>query len=401
MRLLFVERPLFAPALWKSGKRVPSFSRRLRRIEGFPNVRALTPVKPLPNPLPGGRTCNEFSMRSQIARAAKTVGLRDPLLWLNPFDFGFLQGHLRERGVVYDITDDWELAASSAQEKARIAALDRELCRSADLTIVCSRALYDSRLPVAKRLLLLPNGVDASHYANLDELDRRVRGHFDENGAFCSEEERASTPTPTKTPKDVDVTAWPRPVFGYTGSLHPERIDVDLVKALARAFPGGSVVLVGPNHFEGDSLARELKGLPNVFVPGAVAYASIPRVMAGFDVCIVPHQRSEFVESLNPIKLWEFLAAGKPIVSVDVAGFRDFPALVRLAEDAPTFVSACRNALQEVNACQGDSSSALCLALARQNEARGHSWTTRTDDLLRELGETGLIETQTETEVRP
>ncbi len=68
-------------------------------------------------------------------------------------------------------------------------------------------------------------------------------------------------------------------------------------------------MLVGPNHFKGDSLTRELEGFPNVMAPGAVAYKSIPDVMAGFDVCIVPHQRSSFVESLNPIKLWEFLAA--------------------------------------------------------------------------------------------
>ena len=398
MRLLFVERPLFAPDTWKTVKRVPTFSRRLRRIEGFPNLRAFTPVKPLPNPLPGGRTLNELSMRSQIARAAKLAGLRDPLLWLNPFDFGFLRGHLKERGVVYDITDDWELAAPDDGERARIKALDRQMCQSADLTVVCSRALYKSRQAVAKRLLLLPNGVDAAHYANLDALDRRARGHFDEAGAFCSDEEPARAPKPAQ--KGIDITAWPRPVLGYTGSLHPERIDVELVKALARAFPTGSVVLVGPNHFEGDSLARELKGLNNVFVPGAVAYASIPGVMAGFDVCIVPHQRSEFVESLNPIKLWEFLAAGKPIVSADVAGFRDFPALVRLAADAPSFVRACRDALQEVNACAGKSSSVSCGAKARQDEAREHSWTARTGDLLRELAQANLIEAQAEVEAQ-
>ena len=51
----------------------------------------------------------------------------------------------------------------------------------------------------------------------------------------------------------------------------------------------------------------------------------------GLDVCIVPHKCSEFVESLNPIKLWEYLAAGKPVVSTNVAGFRDYPGLCRIA----------------------------------------------------------------------
>ncbi|BCM90902.1 putative teichuronic acid biosynthesis glycosyltransferase TuaH [Abditibacteriota bacterium] len=389
MRLLFVESPLFTLDSWKSRKRVPTFSRRLRRIEGFPNVRAFTPVKPVPNPLPGGRAFNEKTMLSQIVRASKLAGLRDPLLWLNPFDFGFVRGHLNERGMVYDITDDWELAEPEGAGRERIKTLDREMCRQADLTIVCSRALFDSREGIAQRLLLLPNGVEAAHYANLEARDRRAQGHFDAKGVFCSNDGiPAEQPPPTG---GKNHALWPRPVFGYTGSLHPERIDLGLVKALARAFPRGSVLLVGPDHFVGDSLRRELEGYPNVFAPGEVAYKSIPDIMAGFDVCIVPHQRSDFVESLNPIKLWEFLAAGKPIVSADVAGFRDFPHLVRLASDEAGFVEACREALQEVNACLGVVSSPPCLCESRQREAVGNSWRSRSDELLRALEEANLM----------
>ncbi len=389
MRLLFIESPLFTLDSWKSRKRVPTFSRRLRRIEGFPNIRAFTPVKPVPNPLPGGRAFNEKNMLSQIVRASKLAGLRDPLLWLNPFDFGFVRGHLNERGLIYDITDDWELAEPEGAGRERIKTLDREMCRLADLTIVCSRALFDSREAIARQLLLLPNGVDAAHYAHLEARDRRPRGHFDAQGALCLQDDIPSSSPPAKA--GLDHAKWPRPVFGYTGSLHPERIDLGFVKALARAFPRGSVLLVGPDHFAPGALAHELEGYPNVFAPGAVAYKDIPDIMAGFDVCIVPHQRSDFVESLNPIKLWEFLAAGKPIVSADVAGFRDFPHLVRLASDEAGFVVACREALQEVNACVGVASSSPCLCAARQSEAVGHSWSGRTDELLRALEAANLI----------
>ena len=100
-------------------------------------------------------------------------------------------------------------------------------------------------------------------------------------------------------------------------------------------------------------------------------------MMARFDVCIVPHQRTEFMESLNPIKLWEYLAAGKPIVSTDVAGFRDYPQWVRLANDAPAFVAACRAALGEIGTDEGEK-----LKRQRRAEAAAHSWTARTAQLL-------------------
>ena len=77
---------------------------------------------------------------------------------------------MNERAVVYDITDDWTVAASfSDSERALIVQQDRELCRRADLTIVCSQSLYDSRRDVARRILLLPNGVDAAHYLQSDD----------------------------------------------------------------------------------------------------------------------------------------------------------------------------------------------------------------------------------------
>ena len=102
---------------------------------------------------------------------------------------------------------------------------------------------------------------------------------------------------------------------------------------------------------------------------GPVSYERIPDYMRAFDVCITPHKVTAFTESLNPIKLWEYLAAGKPIVSAPVAGFRDFPDLVYLARDCDGFVTAIEQALQEP----------LCKSAARRAEARRHSWEGRFD----------------------
>jgi len=151
-------------------------------------------------------------------------------------------------------------------------------------------------------------------------------------------------------------------------------VDVPLVESLARRFPQGTVALVGPNMLP-DADRRLLQSCANVVLFGPVPYARVPDIMRAFDVCITPHRVSAFTESLNPIKLWEYLAAGKPIVATDVAGFRDYPQFVRIAEGADGFARAVEDALQEAPA----------LGEARRAEARRHSWEARLDHVLRVL----------------
>jgi len=356
-RILFVGRPQLLPLHLKAGTLGRLLRRPAWRVPGLPNITATYVPKPLFNPLPGGRRLNEAAARAHIAKIARRAHLREPLLWLNPNDAGHLIGHLGERGVVYDITDDWELAEPNEAARALVAERDRELCRRADLTVVCSQALYDSRLDFARRLLLLPNGVDAKHY------------------------QEASAPP--------DERRWPGPAFGYTGTLHPERVDLDLIVALARAHPQGSVVLVGPNAWQDGTLERTAREVPNIHLVGPVPYSQVPAQMARFDVCIVPHRQSAFVDSLNPIKLWEYLACGKPIVASNVAGFRDYPQFCRIASTPQEFLSAANEALEEARGGRD-----APVARARRAEAARHSWESRLDSLLAALSAAGLADSE-------
>ncbi len=156
---------------------------------------------------------------------------------------------------------------------------------------------------------------------------------------------------------------------------------------LARAFPHGRVVLAGPLNWSGDSLQKALDSTPNLSAPGSIPYQELPKLMANFDVCIVPHLQSEFTESLNPIKLWEYLACGKPIVSTNVAGFRSYANLCRIAPDHETFLAACKDAVQEAERGNDD------LKNARRHEAAQHSWKSRLDALLPEMLASDLIKT--------
>jgi len=308
---------------------------------GLPNLTITHPAKMFPNTLKAGRSLNEALMRFHIQKTARRLGLNAPLLWLNPHSAVHLAGQMGESAVVYDITDDWISPTQDASLAALIQAQDAALCARADAVIVCSEKLYEMKQGMARRLFLIPNGVDAGHYASV--LD-------------------STLPLPT------EAAQWPRPVFGYTGTLHPDRVDIPLVVALARGLSAGSVALVGPDHLRPEDHAA-LGALPNVFLAGPKPYAQLPEYMRAFDVCITPHRVTPFTESLNPIKLWEYLAAGKPIVSTNVAGFRDYPQFVEVAADAAAFITLSEAALTENSA----------VGRARRAEASRHSWEARLD----------------------
>jgi len=342
-KILFVGLPINVTNDIRRG-RLPNLNQTDSAVPGLPSITLTRPLKLLPDTLGWGRRLNETLFRRHVRAAARRLGMQSPILWLNPHSAVHMAGQMGESQVIYDITDDWAtLTQSPALTKLTIAQ-DAALCRRADAVLVCSERLYEMKQSLTERLYLIPNGVDADHYKSV----------LDGTG-------------PLPSPAD----GWAKPVLGYTGTIHPDRVDVPLVEALAKRFPAGTIALVGPNMLAGEDRQR-LAACGNVVLTGPVPYAEVPEIMRAFDVCITPHRVTPFTESLNPIKLWEYLAAGKPIVATPVAGFRDYPQLVHLASDANGFELAVESALTEDPAA-GE---------ARRSEARRHSWNSRLDQIV-------------------
>jgi GT2 family glycosyltransferase/glycosyltransferase involved in cell wall biosynthesis len=343
LKILFVQPALDLSNALRTGRFSRLFQRRERAVGADGRIVCVRALKLLPNSWTWSRKVNEWMQRRQVQSAARRLGFHQPTLWLNPHDAVHMAGRMGERAVVYDITDDWSELTQSAALRELTIAQDAELCRRADAVIVCSEKLLEKKRRLARNLHLVRNGVDAAHYSKV----------LDATGPLAPE-----------------TVEWNSPVFGYTGSIHPDRVDVALIEKIARAFPRGTVALVGPLMLPESDLVR-LRACGNIVMPGAIAYQRLPEVMRAFDVCMTPHRVTPFTESLNPIKLWEYLAAGKPIVSTDVAGFRDYPEHVRIARDHDDFIHGLRGALLEAPAQR----------LARRGEAAGHSWQSRVAEI--------------------
>ncbi|MBV9545300.1 MAG: glycosyltransferase, partial [Chloroflexi bacterium] len=178
----------------------------------------------------------------------------------------------------------------------------------------------------------VPNGVDAAHFAAPAE------------------------------PAD-ELRSLPRPVLGFVGGL-AQWVDLDLLAQVARARPDATIVLVGPVSTD----VSPLVGLPNVRVLGPRPYVDVPRFLAAMDVALIPFVNDAVTYHADPIKAYEYLAAGVPIVATDLPALRRLRPLVRLAETPSEFLSQIEAALAEGREPA---------RAARQAEAAHHDWSCR------------------------
>jgi glycosyltransferase involved in cell wall biosynthesis len=150
----------------------------------------------------------------------------------------------------------------------------------------------------------IPNGVDLTHYQTPQVLLNR------------------------------DIADLPKPIIGYIGVVQ-DRVDIDLIKFLAKKNPTKSFAIVGPVWHESD--AQSLKEVPNIHLLGYKSYAEAPMYIQQFDVGLIPHRASAFVVSTNPMKLYEYLACGKPVVATASSGvdaLKDYVYIAKTPEDA-------------------------------------------------------------------
>lgn len=220
----------------------------------------------------------------------------------------------------------------------------RELLSAADVVTVVSPALRAecARTVDPSRLHLVPNGVDEGWFAE----------------------------PVTPIPASRSAGGTDRPVAGFVGSLY-EWVDLALLQRCAESLPEIDFIIVGPTRL-GVSLSR-LESIPNLRRIGPQPYSQVRRWIAAFDVCLVPFKRDVINDMADPLKLYEYCALGKPIVSTCRAGSVEPPPACYFAESAGQFIGAIRRALEEDSAER---------AADRVAYARANTWRRRAEQLV-------------------
>ena len=352
-RVLYVDsQGLRRPSL--AGRDLRRIWRRLGRALSPPRqVRpGLWVWSPISLPWQGAalvRRANRLCLRAGLARAARRAGLRPQVMWTySPlttalYDLG------PYRHVIYHAVDD--IAAQPGMPSAVIREAEARLVRQADIVFAASGALHARHAAAgARRCILTPNVADPEHFAAALQAGLAL---------------------------PPDLTALPAPRIGFIGAISRYKLDFELLAAVAAARPGYSFVMIGPvGEGEPGTDVSALDALPNLHRLGSKPYAALPAYLAGMDVAILPNTANSYTAAMFPMKFFEYLAAGCPVVATPL------PAL------AP-YAHLCITAPAESQAfC-----AALDLALtgggpplqARLEAARAHTYAGRTRDMLARL----------------
>jgi teichuronic acid biosynthesis glycosyltransferase TuaH len=227
-----------------------------------------------------------------------------------------------------------------------------KLVEESDMVICTSKALYDEKVQINPETYLVPNAADLSHSSKA--LDEKLEVH-------------------------PILKSISKPVIGYFGSIE-RRMDYDMLKQVVEANTDKNFVFVGPVYRE--HMPEWFMNSANVHLPGPVPYAEMPSMLKGFDICIIPFKKDRTSATVFPLKLFEYLGAGKPVIITDFnSDLKEYTKeAVEFCSNAEEFTSAINNVLQN----DSPEKQTYRLQVAKEN-----TWEIRADKIA-ELIEYGL-----------
>ncbi len=310
------------------------------------NITIVTPQLTLPvNFLPNGALYKTLAKRNDeivlkaIRRTIKDFNIQR-FVYINFFDPYFvrkLPADIQPLCTVYQSMDDISQVSYSNRHGTR---LEEEIIRNFDITLCTSKELTRLKSPFNKNVFFHPNAADIAVFS-------------------------AAVNGPLPLPEEIaDIST---PIIGYTGSIE-YRSDFELLRKIALYHKDKTLVFVGP--VQGNEVKEfGIDQLPNVRFIGPKRIEELPPFLQRFNCVIIPFKKNTLTKSIYPLKINEYLAAGKPVVathfSEDIYSFRN---VAYVADDHEAFLQAINTAISE----DSDTKVQERVAVAAQN-----TWTAR------------------------
>ncbi len=261
------------------------------------------------------RKINRYLLNISIFIAQWFLGIKTDWLWTyNPLTLSLLSVSAYKK-IIYHCVDAIE--QQPGMPKHELLRSERLLAQKASVVFCTSKALYERHREVAESVFYFGNVADSNHFNQALQLNYPVYVELLEI-------------------KKIG------PILGFVGAISRYKQNFDLLIQLAKYNPEWQIVLIGKVG-EGDPLdsASELIQQKNIHLLGPKLYKDLPSIIKGFDVCLLPTQINEYTRNMFPMKFYEYLMAGKDVVSIKIDSLKNLTNLYFPANNSMEFIHQC------------------------------------------------------------
>src|SRR3989344_3257072 len=326
-----------------------------RRLFSYEQKHKHLYIKSQWNLLPGSREfswiskLNHLLNKRSVMHTANSLGFMDghTVMWIYDTESAQYLSSFQNATVIYDCVDNHAVQAGVNRNPKRVHNEERAILKRADLATVTSKRLLKMKRRHTKNIHLVLNAGDVDLYT------KQISNEAKEKASQALE----------------NIT---HPILGSVGALDSYKYDFELLIQSATDHPEWQFVFVGSPVVEQKTRElRTLKKLPNVHMLGSVPREHVPAYVAYFDICLIPYKNNTYNEASFPLKFWEFMATGKPIVASGVPELTEYESMIAYANSPKEFSQKVADILQK-----NESISQQRMALASK-----HGWENRANEL--------------------
>ena len=290
---------------------------------------------------------NIFSMKKMLRDLniyLKKNGYKNIILWsYYPINVEYFN-ELEYSVSVFDTVDNWCEHASYKKIKHKIAENYKKIKEKANIIFVLSQSAEEIFSPRKDNIFHITQGVDLAHYMMKNKLINN------------------------------DIAKIHHPIIGYIGIIQENRINLDLIEYIAKKNLDKSIVLIGPIWNKDHE--KLLKTYSNIYLLGKKGYKETPDYINQFDVGIIPHLLNDFIKYTCPMKIYEYLACGIPVVTTDAPGVEQFKNVVSVSNDFEKFNILINEELKNNSQEKRE---------ARIKFIKDHTWEKKVDQMLNHI----------------
>ncbi len=332
--------------IWSYGKRLFWY----QRINDNLYIKAQFNLIPGSRELGAVARFNHLLNRYNVLNIATLLKFKrgERIMWVYDTEAAEYLSAFKGDKVIYDCVDDHAAQAGVDRNPTRVKEEEERIMQRADLICVTSKRLFHSKSKKGRNVKLVLNAGNTKLFSRPE----------------------------SQCPKEL--AKLQKPIIGSVGALDEYKVDFELLYRAAQAQPDWSFVFIGsPIIDRKKKLLKKLASLQNVSLLGTIPPAQVPQFVHCFDVCVIPYRANKYNAASFPLKFWEFMATGKPIVVTGLPELREYVNLINYAKNERDFINGIRRAYRAPEAGGRE----------RIKAAEPHDWDNRVATLLKLIRE--------------